>query len=134
MNNYYSVLGVNAETPLEEIKRSYRKLALRFHPDKNPGDAEAEAKFIEINEAYDVLSNEEKRKTYDQSLHGSHQNNESKKADNVRKARQGDFSMNDFEGMFQNFFNMDDIKKDNEKASKSPIDASDLFDKYMGFK
>ena len=135
MNNYYTVLGVSAGATLEEIKKAYRKLALRYHPDKNPGDDEAEAKFIEINEAYDTLSDDNKRKTYDQSLRGGQQKNESTKADDgVRRPSQGEFSMNDFEGMFQNFFNMDDVKKDKDKAGKGPIDSSDLFGKYMGFK
>mgnify|MGYP000881898561 FL=1 len=64
--DYYEVLGVSKSADATEIKKAYRKLALKYHPDKNPGDKEAEEKFKEAAEAYDVLSNEEKRHRYDQ--------------------------------------------------------------------
>jgi molecular chaperone DnaJ len=67
--DYYEVLGVAREATAEEIKRSYRKLAMQFHPDRNPGDGEAEAKFKEAAEAYDVLSDEAKRQRYDRYGH-----------------------------------------------------------------
>jgi len=63
--DYYQVLGVARTADEKEIKRSFRKLAQQYHPDKNPGDAEAERKFKEINEAYAVLSDADKRKKYD---------------------------------------------------------------------
>ncbi len=63
--DYYKVLGVTKQSTEEEIKKAYRKLALKYHPDKNPEDKEAESKFKEITEAYEVLSNPEKRKKYD---------------------------------------------------------------------
>ena len=65
--DYYEVLGVSKSA--DEIKKAYRKLALKYHPDKNPGDKEAEEKFKEAAEAYDVLSNEEKKRRYDQFGH-----------------------------------------------------------------
>ncbi len=64
--DYYSVLGVNKSASQDEIKRAYRKLALKYHPDRTKGDKEAEQKFKEANEANDVLSDPEKRKKYDQ--------------------------------------------------------------------
>ena len=67
--DYYEVLGVSKSADATEIKKAYRKLALKYHPDKNPGDKEAEEKFKEAAEAYDVLSNEEKRRRYDQFGH-----------------------------------------------------------------
>jgi len=67
--DYYDVLGVRRNASQEEIKRTYRKLARKYHPDVNPGDKEAEAKFKEINEAYEVLSDPEKRRRYDQFGH-----------------------------------------------------------------
>ena len=67
--DYYEVLGVSKSADATEIKEAYRKLALKYHPDKNPGDKEAEEKFKEAAEAYDVLSNEEKRRRYDQFGH-----------------------------------------------------------------
>lgn len=62
---YYQLLGVSKNASLEEIKKSYRKLALQYHPDKNPGNKAAEDKFKEISEAYAVLSDPEKRQQYD---------------------------------------------------------------------
>jgi molecular chaperone DnaJ len=69
--DYYEVLGVTHEASSEEIKRSYRKLAVKFHPDKNPDDASAEEQFKEIGEAYDVLMDEDKRAAYDRFGHGA---------------------------------------------------------------
>lgn len=63
--DYYKILGVAKSASQEEIKKAYRKLAVKFHPDKNPGDKKAEEKFKEINEANDVLGDAEKRKKYD---------------------------------------------------------------------
>ncbi len=64
--DYYNTLGVDKNAPEKEIKKAYRKLANRYHPDKNQGDKAAEEKFKEINEAYEVLGNAEKRKKYDE--------------------------------------------------------------------
>ena len=67
--DYYEVLGVAKNANADEIKKAYRKAAIKYHPDKNPGDKEAEEKFKEAAEAYDVLSNEEKRARYDKFGH-----------------------------------------------------------------
>jgi molecular chaperone DnaJ len=66
--DYYDILGVSRTASFEDIKKAYRKLALRYHPDRNPGDKEAEERFKEAAEAYEVLQDPEKRKIYD--LHG----------------------------------------------------------------
>ena len=67
--DYYEVLGVNKNATDEEIKKAYRKKAIEFHPDKNPGNKEAEEKFKEAAEAYDVLGNPQKKQRYDQFGH-----------------------------------------------------------------
>jgi len=64
--DYYKILGVSKSASKEEIKKAFRKLAVKYHPDKNPGDKTAEAKFKEMNEANEVLSDPEKRKKYDE--------------------------------------------------------------------
>ena len=64
--DYYRILGVNRDASQKEIKQAYRKLARKHHPDVNPGNKTAEAKFKEINEAYEVISDPDKRKKYDQ--------------------------------------------------------------------
>lgn len=64
--SYYDILGVSKNASDDEIKKAYRKLALKYHPDRNPGDKEAEKKFKEVNEAHEVLSDKQKRARYDQ--------------------------------------------------------------------
>jgi molecular chaperone DnaJ len=69
--DYYSTLGVAKDADLETVKKAYRKLAMQYHPDRNHGDAAAEQKFKEINEAYDVLKDEQKRAAYDRFGHAA---------------------------------------------------------------
>ena len=65
MKDPYKILGISRWEPLESAKREYRKLAIKYHPDKNPGDKEAEEKFKEVAEAYSILSDPDKKKMYD---------------------------------------------------------------------
>jgi molecular chaperone DnaJ len=120
--DYYDVLGVSKEAGDQEIKKAYRKLAKKYHPDTNPGDAKAEQIFKEVTEAYNVLSDEEKRKLYDRFSHaafdgsmGSHPEDFAKAAGNPFGSRTGadgmhteyyfDGDMDDLFGdMFGSFF------------------------------
>ncbi len=81
--DFYQLLGVDKKATAEDLKKSYRKLAMQFHPDKNPGNKEAEAKFKEISEAYSVLSDEQQRAAYDRFGHGAFE------AGGMGNARQG---------------------------------------------
>ena len=69
--DYYATLGVPREAGGEELKKAYRKLAMQYHPDRNPGDKQAEARFKEVNEAYDVLKDDQKRAAYDRFGHAA---------------------------------------------------------------
>ena len=69
--DYYQTLGVARNAPADDIKKSYRKLAMQYHPDRNPGDKAAEQKFKDLNEAYDVLKDDQKRAAYDQFGHAA---------------------------------------------------------------
>ncbi len=70
MKDYYRILGVSRDASQEEIKKAYRELAFKYHPDRNPGDSEAEERFKEINEAYQILGDPRKRSEYDRMLDG----------------------------------------------------------------
>jgi molecular chaperone DnaJ len=98
--DYYDILGVNRNASADEIKKAYRKLAIKFHPDKNPGDKEAEENFKEAAEAYDVLSNAEKKQRYDQYGHAG-----------VGGAggQGGGFSMDDIFSQFGDIFGENDF-------------------------
>ena len=112
--DYYNILGVPRSASADEIKSAYRKLAMQYHPDRNPGDKHAEDSFKEINEAYQVLSDPKKRTRYDQlgeSYSQAQQNGQSDNFDWSRwTAGQGgqEVNLNDLfggEGAFSDFFN-----------------------------
>ena len=67
--DYYEILEVSKTATADEIKKSYRKLAMKYHPDRNQGNKEAEARFKDINQAYDILKDEQKRAAYDRFGH-----------------------------------------------------------------
>ncbi len=99
--DYYEVLGVSKSASADDIKRAYRRMAIKYHPDKNPGDKEAEAKFKECAEAYEVLSDPEKRKRYDQFGH-----------EGLRGMGMRDYShmrWQDIGSIFQDIFGFDDF-------------------------
>ena len=93
--DYYKILGVERKAKADDIRSTYRKLAMKYHPDKNPGDKKAEDKFKDINEAYQVLSDEQKRAKYDQ-LGSAYSNFR------TRGGRPGDFQWDDWFQQQQN--------------------------------
>lgn len=95
--DYYEVLGVGKNATADEIKRAYRRMAIKYHPDKNPGDKEAEAKFKDCAEAYEVLSDPNKRQRYDQFGH-----------EGLRGSGMHDFSRMNVEDIFS-MFGFDDF-------------------------
>ncbi len=95
--DYYEVLSVEKKASADDIKRSYRRLAMKYHPDKNPGDKEAEAKFKACAEAYEVLSDQQKRQQYDQYGH-----------EGLRGSGMHDFSRMNVEDIFS-MFGFDDV-------------------------
>ncbi len=110
--DYYEVLGVDRNASKEDIKKSYRKLAIKYHPDKNPGNKDAEEKFKEATEAYEVLGDEQRRRLYDQFGH------EGVAAQAGAGGFQGFRSYNDFQDLFRGF---------------SDIFGSDFFESFFGF-
>src|SRR2546430_9644126 len=72
--DFYDILGVSKSADADVLKRAYRKLAMQFHPDRNPGDKSAEQKFKNISEAYDVLKDDQKRAAYDRFGHAAFEN------------------------------------------------------------
>ena len=104
--DYYKILGVDRKASADDIRSAYRKLAMKYHPDKNPGDKKAEDKFKDINEAYQVLSDEQKRARYDQ-LGSAYSNFR------TQGGRPGDFRWDDWfqqqQGAGQRGGNVDDV-------------------------
>ena len=102
--DYYEVLGVARNANADEIKKAYRKAAIKYHPDKNPGDKEAEEKFKEAAEAYDVLSNPDKRARYDQYGHAGMSGAAGGGAGGFGGFSGGGFSMEDIFSQFGDIF------------------------------
>ena len=100
--DYYELLGVSKSASQDELKKSYRKLAMKYHPDRNPDNKEAEAKFKEISQAYDILKDEQKRAAYDQYGHGAFENGGAGGAGGFGGFGGGNFS-DIFEEMFGDF-------------------------------
>jgi molecular chaperone DnaJ len=94
--DYYEVLGVTRSTGAVELKKAYRKLAMQYHPDRNPGDERAEIHFKEVSEAYEVLKDDQKRAAYDQFGHAAFEHG--------GRGRAGGFDFTSFADMFEDLF------------------------------
>ena len=133
--DFYDVLGVSKEVDSNSLKSAYRRLAMKYHPDKNPGDSEAENKFKEISEAYEVLSNPEKKAAYDQYGHD---------AFSGPGGGQGGFSegfgsgFGSFSDIFEDFFGDATGQRNNERLKRGEDLKYEmsitLRDAYLGVK
>lgn len=112
--DYYNLLNLEKNSSSIQIKKSYRKLAMKYHPDRNPGDKKAEEKFKQISEAYEVLSDDEKRKTYDQFGH-----------EGLEQSNQGSYSSEKFTDIFSDIFG-DVFQNGNNSAKSFSQPGSDL--------
>src|SRR2546430_1390197 len=114
--DFYEILGVSKSADAEELKRAYRKLAMQHHPDRNPGDKSADQKFKELNEAYDVLKDDQKRAAYDRFGHAAFENG---------SRGPGDFA-GGFSGGFANIFEEMFGAMGGGRAQSGPSRGSDL--------
>ena len=140
--NYYEVLGVSENADVLEIRKKYRKLAMKYHPDRNSGDENATKKFREVTEAYEILGDEKKREEYDCRRKNiqSQRRNKNKKRNVKNKFSQNDFtfgrdffkSAREMRGMFENNFRMD--KKQEEKAKLEKENIKNQFERFFDMK
>jgi len=131
MKDYYKILGVLKTASIDEIKKAYRKLAREYHPDKTGGDEKKNRVFLDVNEAYEVLGNEDKRKNYDEKKPDNTSNNQTKKQS--ESGFTPNFDMNDFEKRFENFFG---FNKSGEKTqgNSSKVNTDAMFNSFFNMK
>jgi len=128
MTDYYAVLGVPTNAGEDTIKTQYRKLAKECHPDLHPGDQAAEARFKEIGEAWEVLSDPDRRTKYD-AEHAPKKTASQKRG----RATVGEVDFSKVMSQFDSFFGQA-VAPPPGKQQQNPLDASDLFEKFMGMK
>ncbi len=143
MKTYYEILNISVNAKDTEIKNSYRKLAKKHHPDLNPGDKEAEKTFKLISEAYETLSDSNKREKYDNLLSNPKgkkevsSNKKSNKSQNVEFNGFG-FDPRNTSGGFESFFGFtpkgNKVEQKEQKEKKGPVDTSAAFESFFGFK
>ena len=141
--NPYLILGVAQNAEEKEIRKAFRALAKKYHPDVNPGNQEAEEKFREINEAYEILSDEQKRRKLDEELSGrTHSSAQgfAKSGTNTAGSAQrrttnpyGNVNFAKFDGMFEEFMGEPFKKKKETAQGKTPMDFSDVSSNFANF-
>lgn len=142
--NPYLILGVSQNAEEKEIRKAFRALAKKYHPDVNPGNQEAEEKFREINEAYEILSDEQKRKKLDDELNGgayssqkgfagAGKNQQSAGSTNRTNTPYGNMNFAKFDGMFEDFMGEPFKKKSTASKGNSQMDFSDVSNKFADF-
>ncbi len=136
--DYYKVIGVTPGASEEEIKSAYRRMAKKYHPDAHPGDEGCERRFREINEAYGVLGDPEKRKKYDTD-------NSRPRAGAARSGSAGSGADNQdiYQNIFRQFDSMFGFRSNegdtsdqgkNGHRSENPLDTTAMFERFMGIK
>jgi curved DNA-binding protein CbpA len=147
VKDYYKILNISTNADSNEIKKAFRSLAKKYHPDRNPDDKDALRKFQEVNEAYEVLSKEDSREKYDNERAKFKGNNnrdtdrKNSKANNDNKKYQEKDKGENIENLnkyFESFFgfnaNSSNVDKDKLKKEKNPIDTSGMFDSFFNIK
>ncbi|EHI97913.1 heat shock protein DnaJ domain protein [Clostridium sp. DL-VIII] len=145
MKDYYKILNISMKATNDEIKKAFRSLAKKYHPDRNKDDKDTLRKFQEVNEAYEVLSNETSRKKYDDerskfnrktNKDTNNENNNNSRNDKKYQAK-GE-NIENLNKYFESFFgfnaNTNDINKDKLKNEKNPIDTSKMFESFFNIK
>lgn len=138
MDDYYKILQVERTASIDEIKKSYRKLVKKFHPDQNPNNENAEKIFAKISEAYDTLSNTEKKASYDKRLFGSTENfeNEKKNTNMQKQRRKANVNFDGTESMFESFFGFNPNSSDKtvhfNNENVKPMKTKDAFEHIFG--
>lgn len=126
--NFYQILEVSSDATYEVIKQAYRKLAKKYHPDRNPDNKEAEKKFLEISKAYETLSDEVKRKKYDQKFFGQEKRDYSKENFEENHSFKEAFASSSVSNSFENFFG---FQEDGKKIKKKENNISKGFEDYF---
>lgn len=145
MKDYYKILGVSETANNDELKKAFRGLAKKYHPDRNKENENALRMFQEVNEAYEVLSDESSREEYDRKRNSKQFNekkSESKKSQNSNNSTENydkSDAINNLNQYFENFFgfNAKSSEVDKSKLKKktnNPIDTSNIFDSFFNIK
>lgn len=143
MKDYYKILQVEKNASPDEIKKSFRKLAKKFHPDSNSGNKEAEEKFKEVNEAYSILGDESKKARYDLDISNQSESNlnrfNKKNTSKERNKSNNKMSESDFmktDNMFENFFGFNPkgngFNFNNKDENIKPMKTNEAFEKVFG--
>lgn len=136
--DYYKILGVSAQAEEEQIKQAYRRLAKKYHPDLNPNDSEAEEKFKNVVEAYEILGDTDKRKEYDLKRTKT---GDGRKRESTASVKSPDKNMADFTKDMERYFGFSFAGGQAEKQKtgadgkkRNPLDVTEMFEAFMKVK